>query len=64
MKNTIKFISTILIITIIISIINLFNCDEIFAITQKIISDIKSIDDSKYPGIKSQIQALQKAAAF
>ena len=61
MKNTLKFISIILIITIIISVINLFNCSETFAVTQKISSDIKSIDDSKYPGIKAKIQELQKA---
>ena len=61
MKKIVRLISIILIINIIISIINLFNCKEIFAITQKISSDINTIDDSKYPGIKSKIQELKKA---
>lgn len=59
MKNTIRIIS-IIILLLIISI-TFLNCNSTFAVTQTISSNINSMDDSKYPGIKAQIQKLQKA---
>ena len=54
-----KVISAVLTITIIISILSLYP-SRVMAVTQKKDSQINSIDDKKYPGIKSMIQNLQK----
>ncbi len=61
MKNIVKLFRIMLIILFMLLVVNLFNCNKVFAITQKISSNINSIDDSKYPGIKSKIQELQKS---
>lgn len=58
MKSTAKIISVIILIVILTT---LLNCNIVFAVTQTTSSNINSIDDSKYPGIKAQIQKLQKA---
>lgn len=61
MKKTTKILSIIIIINIIISLaISIFSIKS-YAVTQTFSTDIDSIDDKKYPGIKSMIQALQKA---
>lgn len=61
MKNTIKLISIILIISIIANVMLtiLFTSKSIGA--QTVSSDIDNINDSKYPGIKSRIKALQSS---
>lgn len=58
MKNIAKIIPVIILI---VMLTTLLNCNIVFAVTQTTSSNINSIDDSKYPGIKAQIQKLQKA---
>lgn len=61
MKNTIKLISIILIVSIIANVMLtiLFTSKSIGV--QTVSSDIDNINDSKYPGIKSRIKALQSS---
>lgn len=60
MKNTIKIISTILIISILINLIPIIlPVHKTYAVTQTISADINNINESKYPGIKERIKLLQ-----
>ncbi|MCI8640578.1 MAG: hypothetical protein HFJ59_01695 [Clostridia bacterium] len=60
MKNTIKIISTILIISILINLIpTILPVHKTYAVTQTISADINNINESKYPGIKERIKLLQ-----
>lgn len=60
MEKTKKLISIVLILTIISSIlISIINQKAVYAVTQSTSSDINSINDSKYPGIKDRIKLLQ-----
>lgn len=55
-----KILSIIIIINLIFTtIINLFP-SKVFAVSQEISTEINKIDEKKYPGIKTMIQALQK----
>ena len=55
-----KIISIVLILTIITSILlSIINQNKSYAVTQSTSTDINSIDDSKYPGIKERIKLLQ-----
>lgn len=60
MNKTIKIISIILILTTIINILTLAMFgNKTYAVTQSTSTDINSINDSKYPGIKERIKQLQ-----
>ena len=59
MENLKKLISLILIFILLTSIFLILGEKEVQAISQTISSDINSLDDSQYPGIKSMIQTLQ-----
>ena len=60
MEKTKKTILIVLILTIIIStLISTINKSTVYAVTQSTSSDINSINDSKYPGIKERIKLLQ-----
>ncbi len=61
MKSIKRILTIMLLIVIFFTLLNLFFTIESLSATQKISSDINSIDNSKYPGIKSQIQQLKKA---
>lgn len=55
-----KIISIVLILTIITSILlSIINQNKSYAVTQSTSTDINSIDDSKYPGIKERIKLLK-----
>lgn len=59
-----RIISIVLILTIITSILmSIINQNKSYAVTQSISTDINSIDDSKYPGIKERIKLLQSKYA-
>lgn len=60
MNKIIKIISIILILTTIINILTsaMFG-NKTYAVTQSTSTDINSINDSKYPGIKERIKQLQ-----
>lgn len=61
MKNIKKIISLILILIIFINLLMLITIkNESYAVTQSISTNIDSINDSKYPGIKEKIKTLQK----
>ena len=61
MKQTTKILSIIIVINIIMSLaISIFSTQS-YAIIQTTSTDIKGLDEKKYPGIKSMIQELQKA---
>lgn len=60
MRNTIKIISTILIISIIINLIPIIlPIHKTYAVTQTVSADINNINESKYPGFKERIKLLQ-----
>lgn len=60
MNKTIKTISIILVLTILINIfISIITKNETYAITQNFSTDINNINESKYPGIKEKIKQLQ-----
>ncbi len=64
MKNkSIKKQEIFAIIFLILIISNIFfamvNVNQVFAVNQTISEDINSIDSSKYPGVKEQIQQLK-----
>lgn len=60
MEKTIKIISLILILTIVINLlISTIIKNETYAVTQSFSTDIENINDSKYPGIKEKIKLLQ-----
>ena len=54
-----KIISVVLIISIVATILSLYP-SKVMAVTQRKDNQINSIDEKKYPGIKSMIQNLQK----
>lgn len=55
-----KIISIVLILTIITSILlSIINQNKSYAVTQSTSTDINSIDDLKYPGIKERIKLLK-----
>lgn len=59
-----RIISIVLILTIITSILmSIINQNKSYAVTQSTSTDINSIDDSKYPGIKERIKLLQSKYA-
>lgn len=60
MEKTAKIISLVLILTILINILmSIIIQNESYAVSQSLSTNIESIDDSKYPGIKGKIKALQ-----
>lgn len=60
MNKTKKIISLILILTIVTNIlISIIIQNKTYAVTQSFGTDIESINDSKYPGIKDRIKLLQ-----
>lgn len=60
MNKTIKIISLILILTMLINtLISMITKNETYAVTQSFSTDIDNINESKYPGIKSKIKQLQ-----
>lgn len=61
MQKIMKRISIILILTIILLILSsvIFQ-NKIYAVTQSISTDIETLDESKYPGIKEAIKALKE----
>lgn len=60
MNKTKKIISLILILTIVTNIlISIIIQNKTYAVTQSFSTDIESINDSKYPGIKDRIKLLQ-----
>ena len=60
MNKILKFISLILILTLLINIVvSIVNINESYAVAQSISTDINGINDSKYPGIKDRIKLLQ-----
>lgn len=60
MKKITKFISLILIMSLIINILlTLRISNNVKAVTQSISTEIDKIDDTKYPGIKEKIKKLQ-----
>ena len=60
-----KIISIVLILTIITSILlSIINQNKSYAVTQSTSTDINSIDDSKYPGIKERIKLLKSKLEF
>lgn len=61
MQKAIKFTSIVLILTMLLSIlISIINPNQIYA-AQTVSTDINSINDSKYPGIKDRINLLKRA---
>ena len=60
MRKIIKFISIVLILTILAySLLALFSNHKTYAVSQWISSDINGIDESLYPGFKERIKSLQ-----
>lgn len=60
MNKTIKIISLILILTMLINtLISMIAKNETYAVTQSFSTDINNINESKYPGIKNKIKQLQ-----
>ena len=60
MKKMMKFISFILVLTILMSIlISVVNINTSYAVSQSVSSDINGINNSKYPGIKDRINLLK-----
>lgn len=60
MEKTIRKVSIILILTIIVNILtSILYQNKIYAVTQSISTNIDSIDESKYPGIKDRIKQLK-----
>lgn len=60
MKKKIKIVAIFIIIHILVSInLSLFQYN-VKAVTQTVSSDIQSLDNAKYPGIKEKIETLQK----
>ena len=61
MKRNVKIISVILILSLIVNIIiSIIIQSRTYAVTQSFSTDINSINNSKYPGIKDSIISLQK----
>lgn len=60
MQKTLKIISVVLILTILINILmSMIIQNKNYAVSQSLSNNIESIDNSKYPGIKEKIKALQ-----
>ena len=60
MDKILRIISIVLILSIITGIlISVINHNESYAVSQSVSTDINSINDSKYPGIKERIKLLQ-----
>ena len=60
MQKTLKIISVALILTILINILmSMIIQNKNYAVSQSLSNNIESIDNSKYPGIKEKIKALQ-----
>lgn len=60
MEKTVKIVSVVLILTILINVLlSIIIQNENYAVSQSLSTNIESIDNSKYPGVKEKIKALQ-----